>query len=164
MRAFRRSLAHATARASFRVVQFSLQKNHAHFLVESSDTAALGRGMMAVGSRLARLVNRDAVRTGPVLSDRYHMHVLRTPLEVRRALAYVLLNHRHHAAQRGVSSSAGPDPASSGPWFDGWTRAASVARPPPDEPSGVAGPRGWLLTAGWRRRGRIDPAEVPGAA
>ncbi|MCC6129626.1 MAG: hypothetical protein IT186_06825 [Acidobacteria bacterium] len=51
---------------------------------------------MAVGSRLARLVNRQADRTGAVLADRHPLHMLRASREVQRALAYVLLNHRHH--------------------------------------------------------------------
>lgn len=162
VRAFRRSLAKASLRPQFRVAHFSLQGNHAHFIVESSHAVALGRGMMAVGARLARLVNRQAGRIGEVLADRYHLHLLRTPSEVRRALAYVLLNHRHHAAQRGTSAVAGADPASSGAWFSGWKRRAAIARPPPDTPAGVAPPLGWLLNAGWRKHRLIDPAEVPG--
>jgi hypothetical protein len=51
------------------------------------------------------------------------------------------------------------DPASSGRWFSGWTRALP---PPPDEPA-VAAPRTWLVRVGWRRHGLIDPSEIPGA-
>jgi hypothetical protein len=36
-----------------------------------------------------------------VLEDRYHAHVLRTPAEVRRALAYVGGNFASHARRRG---------------------------------------------------------------
>jgi hypothetical protein len=48
--------------------------------------------MISLGARLARTVNRVLGRRGPVLADRYHQHVLRTPREARHALAYVLLN------------------------------------------------------------------------
>ena len=45
-------------RPGFRLVHYSLQGNHAHLIVEASDRVALGRGMMAIGSRLARAVKR----------------------------------------------------------------------------------------------------------
>lgn len=88
------------ARPGFRLVHYSLQGNHAHLIVEAVDAAALGRGMMALAARLARAVNRIAKRTGPVLSDRYHAHLLRTARECRNALRYVLLNARRHARPR----------------------------------------------------------------
>src|SRR6185312_4464585 len=79
-------------------LQYSLQGNHAHLVVEARDRDALGRGMKAIGARLARAVNRVAGRSGPVLADRYHLRLLPTPKEVHRALRYVLLNARRHAA------------------------------------------------------------------
>jgi len=45
--------------------------------------------MMSIGARLARAVNRVGRRSGPVLDGRYHHRSLRSPREVRRALAYV---------------------------------------------------------------------------
>ena len=77
-------------------------------IVEAKDRDALGRGMKSIGSRLARAVNRVFKRAGPVLADRYHVRVLRTPREVRNALAYVLLNARRHAANP-QSGGASPD-------------------------------------------------------
>jgi hypothetical protein len=155
VREFERSLARANDRGSFRVVHYSLQSNHAHFVVEASDRAALGRGMKSVGARLARAVNRVFRRRGPVLVERYHLRVAKTPLEVRRLLAYVLLNGRRHSLRAGAPS---PDPASSARWFDGWRRRdRTPAGAPP-----VARARSWLLRSGWRRHGLIDPAEVPG--
>ena len=143
MRELERSFAASCERNDFRLVHYSIQGNHAHLIVEADSEDALGRGMKALGSRLARAVNRVFRRSGPVLADRYHLHVLRTPREVRNALAYVLLNARKHAAQAGrtLSRAFGIDPASSGRWFDGWRR-----------PVGETGPR---LHAGgpWRRHG-----------
>jgi hypothetical protein len=154
VRAFRLSLAEVAARGDFRVVHFSLQATHAHFLVEADDRAALGRGMKAVGSRLARAVNRLFARSGPVLSDRYHLRPLQTPRAVRNALAYVLGNGRKHAAERRMAVRWRFDPASSAAWFTGWTRLAPV---PLAGPSGVSPPGSWLLRVGWRRQGPIDP-------
>ncbi|TMA30942.1 MAG: hypothetical protein E6J87_16915, partial [Deltaproteobacteria bacterium] len=96
-----RSFAYGCERADFRLVHYSLQGNHAHLIVEALDRHALGRGMKAIGSWLARAVNRIFERSGPVLADRYHVRVLKTAREVRNALAYVLLNARRHAAKAG---------------------------------------------------------------
>ena len=61
----------------FRLIHYSIQGNHAHLIVEADDVGALGRGMKALASRFARAVNRVFRRSGPVLADRYHLHVLR---------------------------------------------------------------------------------------
>ena len=104
----------ARARAGFRLVHYSLQGNHAHLIVEARDRDTLGRGMKAIGARLARAVNRVARRRGPVLADRYHLRLLPTPKEVRNALRYVLLNARRHAAAKAaLRKTVRLDPASS---------------------------------------------------
>jgi REP element-mobilizing transposase RayT len=164
---FRRSLAEASERGDFRVAHYSLQGDHAHLIVEAHGKEALARGMMSIGARLARAVNRVGQRSGPVLDGRYHHRSLRSPREVRRALAYVLLNARRHLAKsRGVSRSATVhlDGASSARWFDGW-RPEAGSRPPEvrGEPE-VARARTWLLQVGWRRHGLVDPGEIPGLA
>jgi hypothetical protein len=130
-----------------------------HLVVEATDRSALARGMIAVGSRLARAVNRVFGRRGPVLADRYHARIVKTPREVRNIIRYVLLNARKHASQPGKDVLL--DPASSARWFDGWRRRG------PDVghvgPSPVARARTWLLRVGWRRHGLLDPADVPGS-
>jgi hypothetical protein len=140
-----------------------VQRNHLHLLVESAGKEALGRGMKAISARVARAAQRAFGLSGPVLYGRYHLRILRTPREVRNALAYVLLNARKHWRERhGAPPPEGLDEASSGRWFAGWRRAFA-SREPPGEPPEVAPARTWLLSTGWRRHGLIDPAEVPGA-
>src|SRR6266404_7102448 len=169
VRAIERSFAAGCARPGFRLAHYSLQSNHAHLIVEATDREALGRGMKAIGARVARAVNRVRGRGGRVLADRYHLRLLPTPKEVRSALRYVLLNARRHAAKAGAAlTNAGVavDPASSARWFDGWRRA------PGGEPTdiqtdfrahpAVARARTWLLRIGWRRHGLLDPGDVPG--
>jgi len=97
---WRRSLAEASERGSFRVTHYSLQGDHAHLIVEAKGKQALASGMKSIAARLARAVNRVCQRNGPVLDGRYHHRMLGTPREVRRALAYVLLNARRHLAKR----------------------------------------------------------------
>jgi hypothetical protein len=130
-------------------------------VVEADDAGALGRGMAAVASRLARAVNRVCKRSGAVLAERFHLHVLRTPREVRRALAYVLLNARRHAER--CTRALALDPASSARWFTGWAwRPAEESCRSAVVP--VAHPRTWLLAWGWQRHGLIAPDEVPGTS
>jgi hypothetical protein len=99
-----------------------------------------------------------------VVSDRYHAVVLRAPAQVRSAIRYVLLNARRHAAQgrRKLSARVGLDPASSARWFNGWSWRPRDQEEPPDVPSPTSAPRTWLLAVGWRRRGLIDPSDMPG--
>ena len=167
VREWRRSLAEANEQGSFRVVHYSLQTNHAHLIVEAHGKEALACGMKSIGARLARAVNRVGRRSGPVLDGRYHHRSLRSPREVRRALAYVLLNARRHLVKsRAVSRTAGVhlDGASSAPWFDGWRRPTASRSPPAARACEVAHPRTWLLRIGWRRYGLIDPCEFPAVA
>jgi hypothetical protein len=141
-------------------VHYSIQADHVHLVVEAASALDLACGMKSIAARFARAVNRIFHRAGRVLADRCHVHVLRTPREVRNAIAYVLLNARRHFMKRTGRAPAGDrcDPASSGRWFDGW-----LGRMRSDEHApAVAKPHSWLLSIGWRRRGLIDPAEVPG--
>lgn len=165
VREVERSFARACERETFRVVHYSLQGNHAHLIVEAANRQELGRGMKAIASRFARAVNRVFGRSGPVLADRYHLHVLRAPREVRNALAYVLLNARKHAAQAGrvLSRAVAIDPASSGRWFDGWQHSAGEKGPAPLARRPVAMPRSWLLAVGWKRGGLLNPDAIPGS-
>ena len=140
---------------AFRLGHYSLQRNHVHLIAEAENAAALGRGVRALGIRLARAANRIWSRRGPVIADRYHFRLLRTPREVRNALRYVLLNVRKHV--RSHTGSVHPDPASSGPWFEAWEEYF----PRPRAPSPVAKARSWLLGQGWLRHGRISLAEAP---
>lgn len=146
-------------------MHYSLQGNQAHLIAEARDRDALGRGMKAIGARLARAVNRVTGRSGPVLADRYHLRLLPTPKEVRNALRYALLNARRHAAtaKATLTKAVRIDPASSARRFDGWKRKGSVpsALEPPATRA-VSRARTWWLTAGWRRHGLLDPADVPG--
>ena len=74
---------------------------------------------------------------------------LSTPLEVRRAIEYVLKNHRHHFGDH----AARFDPCSSAAWFDGW-RSPPARGDGPQAP--VRPPKSWLLRIGWRRHGLLE--------
>jgi hypothetical protein len=110
----------AQGRAGFRIVQFSVQRDHIHLIVEAKDRATLSLAMRGLAVRLCKAINRAVGRPcGRVFLDRYHDRILRTPREVRHALAYVLQNARKHGAAPRSAPRAWVDPMSSGPWFDG---------------------------------------------
>jgi putative transposase len=100
-RVFDRAIRVAADRFGMRLCEFSIQGNHLHLVVEAADRSALARGMKGLGVRLAKGLNKLMNRSGRVLADRYHEHILRTPSEVKRAVHYVRRNHAKHVAQRG---------------------------------------------------------------
>jgi putative transposase len=145
----------ALARASrdvFRVIAFSVQRNHLHLIVEAEAGAALSRGVQGLSIRIAKAVNRVLGRRGAVWGDRFHARDLTTPREVRNALVYVLQNHRKHGDGRGPRF----DPCSSARWFEGWRLRVEKALSSP-----VVTARTWLARWGWRRHGLLDPDERP---
>ena len=163
----RGTLRRGCERGDFRVLHYSVQSDHVHLLVEAAGRSALACGMKSIGARLARAVQRAFALAGSVLEGRYHLRVLRTPREVRNAIAYVLLNARHHLLKRLRGSARRAsylvlDAASSARWFDGWASAVPrVLSGPEDEADAepeVAQPHTWLARVGWRGHGLIDPS------
>jgi REP element-mobilizing transposase RayT len=151
-RAILRSFEAGAQRNGFRLTQYSVQSNHLHLIVEAPNREALSRGLQGLLIRVARAVNRAWQRSGSIFSDRYHDRILRTPKEVRNALAYVLNNAKRHGIYE-----AGVDAFSSGLWFDGWREAKPSMRVPSILPKA----RTWLLNIGWRRWGLISLNTVP---
>jgi hypothetical protein len=84
------------SKEGFRVVHYSVMGNHIHLLVEARDQRALSLGMQGLGIRIAQALNKVMQRPGRVLKDRYHAHILKTPIEAKNARLYLLNNARHH--------------------------------------------------------------------
>jgi REP element-mobilizing transposase RayT len=145
---------------SFAVVEFSIQENHLHLLCEADDTKAFSAGVRGLCVRIARSLNRLWERSGRVIGDRYHARILRTPLEVKNALAYVLNNARRHAWQHGRKMFAKNwvDQFSSAPSFEGFAGHRDVH----STHAVTSKPRTWLLKVGWQRYGPIELARIPG--
>jgi putative transposase len=128
-------------RNGFRLVHFSVQGNHLHLVVEAENTTSLSRGMQGLAIRIGKRLNRVMGRRGAVFADRYHEHVLRSPPETARALAYVLGNFAVHARRRGEWAPS----AWVGPYCSVSVEVRAGAGPPL-----IAEPRTWLLRSGWR--------------
>lgn len=92
-RALERALREGRARFGLRLVHFSIQSNHIHLLVEADDTHALSRGMQGLSVRIARTLNQQMMRRGPVLADRYDVR----PIRARPACDPAQLPHWHLA-------------------------------------------------------------------
>ncbi len=157
----------------FRIVHFSIQGTHLHLIVEAAGRTALSSGMKAFLISAAKRINRAVSkrtgerRRGQVFTDRFHMRILKTPREVRNAIAYVLNNWRRHDEDR--ASFAKPwkvDPYSNGWQFNGWKEREDTwyAFKPPATYEALLTwlPKTWLLREGWRRHGLIRLHEVPG--
>lgn len=145
-----------TRREDFRIVEYSVQHNHVHLLVEAVDKDALARGMKSFSVRANRLFNAALGRgRGRVWGDRYHREDLTTPKQVRNALVYVLGNFRKH------DPVAKPprviDGCSSARWFSGWYVVRDKDEGP--RPTPVAETK--LLAELWKRHGLLHPGEGP---
>jgi len=144
----------------FRVIHFSLQTNHIHLTVEADSTAALTKGMQSLSIRFAKALNRLLGRKGKVLADRYHISEMKTPLETKNKLAYVLCNANKHGQKLPVGKVLAP--YSSAAYFHGWTDLAEPELRDVGEQDVVSAPTCWLLTTGFlKKHGPIPPGYVP---
>jgi REP element-mobilizing transposase RayT len=182
--ALRSVIARSQRGAAFRITDFSVEPNHGHFITEASDTRALSNGVRALVIRLTLAIRRVTGYRGPVWADRYHARELRSPREVRNALAYVLNNWKKH-----VPGASDMDPCSSAPWFSGWSNLAkscsdgwASAQPGVLEPWRAEGApiparlsarqadstplcpvvpaTTWLATNGWRTKTKLGPIRL----
>ena len=99
-RVIARAFAMASVRFDSQIIQFSVQGDHIHCLVEASNSVLLAKTVQGLSIRIARGLNAMMGRTGRVFHDRYHAHILKTPTEVRHARHYIRNNFRNHAAAR----------------------------------------------------------------
>jgi REP element-mobilizing transposase RayT len=169
-RAIRSATRIAARRSDFRIVHLSIQKDHLHLIVEADSKLGLARGMQGFAISAAKQIHRalrettGVRRETAVFTDRYHPRALKTPTEVRHALAYVLNNWRKHGEHHTRELAAWPiDLFASGIAFDGWNRPLLERPPPTYEPLVVVRAQSWLLAHGWRRAGGpISMHGIPG--
>ncbi|MBI2895529.1 MAG: transposase [Deltaproteobacteria bacterium] len=159
--ALRAAMAAGCDKQTFRLCHFSIQPGHVHLICEAKDTVTLSRGVQGLVIRLARALNREWDRRGPVWADRYHARILKTPLQTRYCIVYVLGNFRHHGGEN--TSPMCIDALSSCYWFSGYRERDECENlVAPEGPRPVADPRTWLLSTGWiRAGGLISMAERP---
>lgn len=139
------------------VIHYSLLNNHIHMIIEARNNNCLERGMKSLCGRLGKLIRKLRGGSGSVWAARFHLHVMRTPTEVKRALEYVLLNAAKHA--RMIEHL---DDFSSGYAFKSWAHLLKLERISGlmreqfasygliDHPE-LCAPQSWLLNQGWKR-------------
>ncbi len=149
-KAIRSAIADAAVRFDTRIVEYSVQSNHAHFIIESKNARTMGRAMQGLCIRIAKRLNKRLDRKGQIFKERYHARALRTPPEVRNALRYVLQNAERHAGGK-----YDVDLCSSGIHFTGWATEIAIEWVNAQAPPVNARPATWLLTKGWRRGGLL---------
>jgi REP element-mobilizing transposase RayT len=129
-RAAKNAFRHGCDRFGMRLIEFSVQSNHIHLIVEANHRLSLSKGMQGLLIRLAKQLNRTCERSGHVFADRYHAHILKTVREVRNALHYVKYNGTKLPKE----------------YFDSYSSAWPGAIVWEDGTSVVAAPATWLLT------------------
>jgi REP element-mobilizing transposase RayT len=65
----------AAERFCVRLIEYSVQSNHVHLIVETEDERSLAQAMKGLFVRIARGLNRLWRRSGAVLDDHYHARV-----------------------------------------------------------------------------------------
>jgi len=96
-----RAISIAADRFGVRILEFSVQGNHMHLVVEAGAHEALSRAMQGFSIRVAKGLNAMMKRRGRVLADRYFAHVLESSMEARKVVHYVRNNFRKHMAEIG---------------------------------------------------------------
>lgn len=90
MKLLKRAIVNARSHG-LRIVQFSLQSNHVHLIVESESNAIVTKGMRSLTVTMAKGLHK-----GRVQLERYHLHVLRSVRETKNAVRYVVFNQQNH--------------------------------------------------------------------
>lgn len=139
-----------TRAKGLQVTNFALESNHIHLIIEVDDNVALTKGMLSLQASLVWCVRHMCGHIGKVFAGRFHLHALRSPTEMKNALAYVLFNHAKHCGMKWFA-----DPFSSACAFKDlrfflkckireprWSRDVAAA---------LSQPRSWLHNIGWKR-------------
>lgn len=86
-------------RKGLRILHYSVQSNHVHFIVCADNKSQMESGMRSLTVTLVRGIDR-----GKVQIQRYHQHVLRSFRERRNAIRYVCFNNEKHTGKRVIDS------------------------------------------------------------
>ena len=114
-----------------RVQQFAILSNHLHLIVECDSSRVLARAMTSICTTLAK-----GLGWGKIFAARYFVRLLRTPAQVRNAVAYVVYNQAKHMRVKR--------------FVDAFSSAVEAARE-------ILSPaRSWLLN----KFGEVPPPEV----
>lgn len=137
------------------IIHFSLQFDHIHIIAEAKSGKCLSAGLKSLNGRLGKAIRKFTGGAGAVFKGRFHMNVLESPTEMKRALEYVLLNTAKH--WKFVEHA---DDFSSGRAFKEWRsllgkRFRGLIEDQINESrvkfEELSSPQSWLCREGWKR-------------
>jgi putative transposase len=144
----------------FRVIDYSVQVNHLHLIVEADTEKSTTKGYKALRSGIsglviafARRLNMMLGRRGSVWADRYHRHDLETPKEMWNGLGYVFRNFTHHGER--TFGDGALDVFSSAVVFEGWDERKFTPHERERWRWPVCSPTTWLRSRGYLVHGRL---------
>jgi putative transposase len=147
-------------RDCFRLIDFSVQVNHLHLIVEADTEKSSSEGYKALRSGVsglviafARRLNKMLGRRGSVWADRYHRHDLKTPKETWNGLGYVFKNFTHHGER--TFGDGAVDPFSSACVFEGWDERKFIPHERELWRWPVCAPKTWLRSRGYLVHGPL---------
>lgn len=82
-----------------RILHYSVQSNHIHFIIEADNNEILSNGMRSLTVTLVKGIDK-----GKIQLDYYHLHILRSRMETWNAVRYVVFNEQKHTGQRKIDS------------------------------------------------------------
>jgi REP element-mobilizing transposase RayT len=94
LKILKRALINSGAKG-LRILHYSVQSNHMHFILEADNNKILETGMRSLTVTIAKGINK-----GKVQLERYHLHVLKTIRETKNAISYVLFNEQKHSGKK----------------------------------------------------------------
>jgi len=126
LRRLERAFRKGKERDGFALVQFSIQQDHLHLMVEVKNRRKLSKGLQALGIRIAKSLNSLwNRRKGGVFAERYFASTIETVRQIWRTVRCVLNNGRKHGTW---TVKGRPDPYSSGRWYRHWSEPESLPR------------------------------------
>jgi REP element-mobilizing transposase RayT len=94
-REIRKSMQRAREKG-IRIIEYTIQKDHIHLLIESEHRQELALAMRSLSISLTKRLSNLTNRKIKAFKDRYHLHILRSIKEVSNVKKYILKNGQKH--------------------------------------------------------------------
>ncbi len=101
LKVLKRAILRARGRG-LRIVHFTLEYNHVHLLVESSNEKTLALGMMVFGVTFSKGINKYHATSGRVYRHRYHQRFIKTARDLKHVMNYIFTNGIKHQSTKSI--------------------------------------------------------------
>jgi REP element-mobilizing transposase RayT len=85
-----------------RVIHYSLEYDHVHFLIEAENNIIFGKGMQAFGVTFSKALNRLRKIKGAVYKHRYHFRKIAGARQLKNVLNYIFNNGIKHKTAKSL--------------------------------------------------------------